>query len=320
MTFKPWKWPFAAATLVWIVLLFHGKTAQAGAPVITKDIEIAQVDGKPLHVDMAVPSPAPAGKMPVVFSIHGGGWKDGTHHNLGRLYRDLTGKGFIVVSIEYRPIPVSVWPAQLEDCLRAVRWMRANASNYQADPDRFAAWGESAGAHLAACTAIYAEDPAFADPGAFAGVSAKLQAVVCGSTPADVLYSEINNLNKGVRWNLETLMGGPPEKREAAWKQATCALHARKELPPFFLYHGDRDNVIPVAESEHFADALKAVGVPVELVIVKGGGHDSFTPVDKTKPIQPDGITLLNEMVTFLEAHLKSGSDHCDAAGSSPKL
>jgi len=306
MNFKRCEWPFAVAGLVWVVLLSFGNTAQAGAPVITKDIEIAQVDGKPLHVDMAVPSPAPAGKMPVVFSIHGGGWKDGTHHNFGRLYGDLIAKGFVVVSIEYRPIPASVWPAQLEDCLRAVRWMRANAAKYQADPDHFAAWGESAGAHLAACTAIYAEDPAFADQGALAGISAKLQAVVCGSTPADVLYSETNNLNKGVRWNLETLLGGPPEKRKAAWTQATCALNARKDLPPFFLYHGDRDNVIPVAESEHFADALKAVGVPVELVIVQGGGHDSFTPVDKTKPIQPDRITLLKDMVTFLETHLKS--------------
>jgi len=304
MTFKR-GWHIAAAILMWVATLLQGEMAKAGAPVITKDIEIAQVDGTPLHVDMAVPLPAPEGKMPVLFTIHGGGWKDGTHHNLGRLCGDMTSRGFIIVSIEYRPIPTSVWPAQLQDCLRAVRWMRANAAKYQADPDRFAAWGESAGAHLAACTAIYADDPAFADTGAFAGVSAKLQAVACGATPADVLYSETNHLNKGVRWNLETLLGGPPEKNEAAWKQATCALNARKDLPPFFLYHGDRDNVIPLAESEHFAAALRSAGVPAELIIVQGGGHDPFSAVDKTKPIEPDRAKLMNSIITFLETHLK---------------
>jgi acetyl esterase/lipase len=293
---------FCGGSFLFIAL---GFTRAAIAIEVTKGIEIAQVGNQALHVDMALPSQKSARPMPVVFTIHGGGWKDGTYHDLGRLVGPLTSKGFIVVGVEYRPIPGGKWPAQLEDCLRAVRWMRANAAKYSADPNHFGAWGESAGGHLATCVAIYGDDTRFADKGALAGVSAKLQAVAIGSPPNDILYSETNHLNKPYRWSVETMVGGTPEKNPEAWKEACPVLNVTKNLPPFFIYHGDHDSVVPLAESLHFVDALKKAGVPVEFITVVGGGHDSFSPADKTKPIQPDGLTLIKKAVAFLEKNLK---------------
>ena len=255
-----------------------------------------------MHVDIRRPiSPQPK-PMPVVFMMHSGRWKDGTYHNcFGR--SSLWTKGYTIVSIEYHPIPTARWPVQLQDCLRAVRWMRANAAKYNVDPNRFAVSGESAGAHLAACVVVYGDDPKYADKD-FPGVSAAVQAAVIGDGPLDILWSNRNHADEKLKWNVATLLGGSPEKNPEAWNEACMVLHVTKKLPPFFIWHGDKDNVIPIVEANHFVEALEKEGVPVEFIAVKGGGHDAFSPVDKAVPIEPGGNTILARMNVFLDKYL----------------
>lgn len=276
--------------------------AQGGSEIL-KDVEIGQAGSQMMHVDIMRPLHSPYSPMPVVFTMHAGGWKDGTYHNcFGR--GNLAAKGFLVVSIEYHPESATEqWPVQLQDCLRAVRWMRANAAKYNADPNHFAACGESAGAHLAACVAVYGDDPKFADP-AHPGVSAGVQAVVCGDGPFDVLSSENAHTNSAYRWNIETLLGGTPAQKPDAWNEATLVLHITNKLPPFFIWHGEKDDVVPIDEAIHFTDALQKASVPVEFIIVKNGKHDAFTPSDKTQPTDPTGMALISRMDDFLTKNL----------------
>jgi acetyl esterase/lipase len=243
--------------------------------------------------------------MPAVFVMHAGGWLDGSYHNsFGR--GNLYSQGFAVVSIEYHAANKDArWPVQLQDCLRAIRWVRANASKYDIDPSHFAACGESAGAHLAACVAVYGDDPAFAAKSDHPEVSAGVQAVVLGDAPLDILTSETNHTNPKYKWNIENLLGGTPAQNPEAWYEACMVSHVSKSLPPFFIWHGDKDNVVPIDESVRFVDALNKTGVPVEYIPVKNGGHDAFTPMDKALPIEPDGKTLVEKMTQFLERHLK---------------
>ena len=270
-----------------------------------KDIEVGLSGAQMMHVDMARPLHPPANPMPVVFTMHVGGWKDGSYHGcFGR--GGLYSKGYVLVSIEYHPAgPDARWPVQLRDCLRAVRWMRANAEKYHVDPDRFAAAGESAGAHLAACVGVYGGDPKFEEKENYPGVSARVQAVVLGDGPLDILTSNSNHTNPNLKWNVENLIGGTPEQKPGAWNEACMVLHVNKALPPFFIWHGEKDNVIPVGEALAFVETLKKEGVPVEFIPVKNGGHDAFTAADKTLPIEPDGISIVKRMTDFLDKHLK---------------
>src|SRR5207244_967611 len=85
---------------------------------------------------------------PVVVWIHGGAWRGGNKTRCPAVF--LTGKGFAVVSVNYRLSQHAVFPAQIEDCKAAIRWLRANAKQYQLDPDHIGVWGASAGGHLVA--------------------------------------------------------------------------------------------------------------------------------------------------------------------------
>src|SRR6202012_4574115 len=84
--------------------------------------------------------------------------------------------GYFLASIEYRLRPKYKWPAQIEDCKLAVRWLRANAAKYHIDPDRIGCWGHSAGGHLVACMGTM-DDPKLEGTGGYPGVSSKVQAV-----------------------------------------------------------------------------------------------------------------------------------------------
>ena len=291
---------FAAATLVAFTL----DASAQGKFETLKDIEIGLSGTTMMHVDMIRPTEPPASPMPVVFVMHSGGWKDGSYHNcIGR--GDMYKKGFVVVSIEYHPAGVNArWPMQLQDCLRAVRWMRTNAAKYHVDPNRFAAFGESAGAHLATCVAVYGDDPRFQESENYPGVSAKLQAVVLGDGPLDIISSNKNHTNPKLKWNIENLLGGTLEKKPDAWKEACMVLHVSKALPPFFIWHGEKDNVISIDEAIHFVDALKREGVPVEFIPVKNGGHDAFG----SKEADPGPNVVQDQMIAFLKKYLPPAS------------
>ena len=96
-----------------------------------KNIQYAEVDGKPLLLDLYLPE-KPEGS-PLVIWVHGGGWKGGSKQNC--FVKWLSNFGYTVASINYRLVDVAKWPAQLHDCKGAVRWLRANAQTYGYNPD-----------------------------------------------------------------------------------------------------------------------------------------------------------------------------------------
>src|ERR1700677_4162121 len=108
------------------------------------------------------------GPMPGLICVHGGGWMEGNKNSI-----DLTHfarAGYFAVSIDYRLSPVAKWPAQIQDCKRAVRWLRANAAQYNVDPARIGLWGGSAGAHLVDLIATTPNLPEFEGDGGWPGI------------------------------------------------------------------------------------------------------------------------------------------------------
>ena len=114
---------------------------------VQRDIVYKKVNGLGLQLDIYSPKSI-THPLPVVLWIHGDGWSRGRKEQRPPI--NLMAQGYIVVSIEYRLSGEAPFPAQIEDCKAAVRWLRANAATYHFDPDHIGAWGHSAGGHLAA--------------------------------------------------------------------------------------------------------------------------------------------------------------------------
>jgi acetyl esterase len=95
---------------------------------------------------------------PVLIEIHGGGWRRGSKSQFvyqGNLIEAVLAAGISLVSIDYRLTPEHTFPAQMEDVVRAVQFVRSRAKDWNIDPNPIAAMGGSAGAHLAAWVGLH---------------------------------------------------------------------------------------------------------------------------------------------------------------------
>lgn len=174
----------------------------------------------------------------------------------------------------------SIFPAQIEDCKAAVRWLRANAEKYKIDPNRFAAWGESAGGHLVALLGTTGDEKEF-DVGEHLKVSSRIQAVVDCFGPTDFLQMDEHRIQGGMVHSTPDspeakLIGGPIAENKEKVARANPITYITKDDPPFLIIHGDADPLVPHHQSELLEAALKKASVPVSFYTVKGGGHGGF--------------------------------------------
>jgi acetyl esterase/lipase len=119
---------------------------------IQRDLIYKRVNGAVLTLDLYCPEKV-SDRLPVIVWIHGGGWRSGRKERCPAVA--LVQDGFAVASIDYRLTRTAPFPAQIEDCKAAVRWLRANAAKYNLDADRVGVWGMSAGGHLAALQLVF---------------------------------------------------------------------------------------------------------------------------------------------------------------------
>lgn len=256
---------------------------------VVRDLEYAQVKGVSLKLDLYRPATKPAGAMPLVIWVHGGGWKTGT--KAGCPVAWLAAQGYAVASLDFRLLPEHPWPAQIEDPVAALRWLRRESGKYGYDAERSAAMGGSSGGHVVALWGTLTLPPAD-----------KVKAVVDWYGPTDLLTMPPNVLSaKRTRAELAKangalLLGGivmdQPEKAKAV-----SALHqVSKDDVPFLIMHGTADTSVPVDQSERLHAALKAAGVESTLKLLPGAGHGGreFDSSESRALIQ-----------AFLDKHLK---------------
>lgn len=222
-----------------------------------------------LLLDLYLPVATPTQPLPVVLWIHGGGWAAGAKENCPLVF--LAAQGVAVASMDYRLTHVAPWPAQLDDCRAAVRWLRANAATHGLDPQRIIAAGGSAGGHLAA---VLGTTPAIAED-----VSSRVQGVIDCYGPSDLLTMPPNVAGPGrddatlARSNGAKLLGGIVRDRPELARQASALHLVSADDPPFLILHGDQDEQVPLAQSQRLDAALQAAGVASTLVVLPGAGH-----------------------------------------------
>jgi acetyl esterase/lipase len=237
-------------------------------------------------LDLWVPGDA-AAPVPLVVFVHGGGWVEGDKSQVASKLPHLLEQGFAVASIGYRLASEAVFPAAVQDAKAAVRWLRANAATHGIDPDGIAAWGESAGGHLAALLGVTGDQPtAFDDPAlGNPDTSSAVQAVVDWFGPADLLALQEQAVDDGAcpdpydhdagdsyesRWLGASLEG---DVAMAELADPVTYIPTATRLPPFSIAHGDRDCVVDIGQSRLLAGALEEAGQHPQVLVLTGAGH-----------------------------------------------
>lgn len=265
-----------------LVVLFSIAVAQPGPPRLpegaTVHRDLAYVSGGHARQKLDLYLPKDGTNLPLIINIHGGAFRMGSKESGVPL--DYLARGFAVASINYRLSQHAIFPAQIEDCKAAVRWLRAHASEHRLDPNHFAAWGSSAGGHLAAMLGTTGDAREF-DVGENLAVSSRVQAVVDYFGPTDFLQMDAHRLPDGMVHDVadspeSQLVGGPIQENKEKVAKANPVTYVTKSAPPFLICHGDSDPLVPHHQSELLAAALKKAGVPVTLYTVKDGGHGGF--------------------------------------------
>src|SRR5262249_14889790 len=215
--------------------------------------------------------------LPVIVWIHGGAWMGGNKENPPGL--ELVQKGYALASINYRLSQHAKFPAQIEDCKAAIRWLRANAKTYKLDPDHIGVWGASAGGHLVALLGTTATAKSLEGSGGNPDQSSRVQCVVEFFGPADLAKmgehaGPQSKLDHNAADSPESkLIGGPIQQNKDKAAAASPVTYVSKDSAPFVILHGDKDPLVPFAQSEVLAAALNKAGVEVRLVKLPGSGH-----------------------------------------------
>ena len=254
-----------------------------------QDVVYLTPDGEPLHLDLYLPSLAEDERCPCIVFVHGGGWKNGDKKSGGKNAGWLADHGFAVASINYRLTDVAQWPAQINDCYAAVRWVRENAKNYKIDPSRVGAFGTSAGAHL---VALMGTRPC-PDPET---TSSRVQAVCDWFGPSELLTMPPNNAGDIANSNGAKLLGATVREVPELAKDASGLDNVSADDAAFLIMHGAEDKGVPVNQSAKLHAKLIRSGVPSELAIIEGAGHggkEFHTPAERKRVLRFFQRTLM---------------------------
>ncbi len=248
-------------------LLFAASAADTRTPT-HEGIVYGEAAGEKLTMDYYKGAgPAP---HPVAIIIHGGGFTSGTSKNGSEAYCAdfLVPAGYDVFSINYRLAPKYPYPAMVEDVQRAIRFIRANASEWAAYPNRIALVGGSAGGYLSNMVGLLNSpgDPSSTDR--VERENAAVQAVVTLFGPSDFRGKPMNP-------SVEALLGAPIAQRgqDVVLAEASPITHVSDNAPPFLLIHGDKDEAVPFTESTNLQTGLRAAGVRCDLIRIPNGPH-----------------------------------------------
>ncbi len=267
----------------------------ADAPRRTEDVVYGRKHGLALTMDVF--QPAKPNGCGLLFLVNGGWFSSKATPRMPAIrpevYDAYLGRGYTVFAVVTSSQPKFTVPEQIDDVLRAVRFVRANAAKYDVRPDRLGVMGASAGGHLTLCIGTLggqgrpdADDPVDRE-------SSDVQATACFFPPTDFLNyggPGLSGLGEGPLAPLQAAFksaGLPAAEKEKLGREISPIYHITAKLPPTLIISGDKDDVVPIQQSESFVDKAKDAGAPPVKLIVRPGkahGWGDFwrTPEDET--------------------------------------
>ena len=258
-----------------IILFVSSTSLQAQSFVETYGIPYRVIDGRELQMDIQRPQPVGVGKPAIVF-LCGNGWGyDKTLNREGFWYAlDLANqKGYVGVTVDYSASvensnrrPIGVFPAQIHDVKSAIRFLRANAAQYDIDPARIGVVGFSSGGNLALLLGLTVWSDGLEGQDGNLQYSSAVQAVVNLSGATDL-----------VSWNREpyvsAYVGGTLQAKPEQYRKASPINYAKPGAAPILTIHGDKDTSVSLDQALLLDARMKEVGATHTLIIESGRRH-----------------------------------------------
>ena len=271
----------------------HGFTPPAGVTVV-RDVIYGTPGGRKLDLDIVMRKELPAKPRPAIVFIHGGSWKAGNKHQFRRQAARLAERYDIFgACIFYRLSGEAKFPAALQDCKCAVRWVRSVAEKYKIDPQRVAVCGGSAGGHLSSMMAVSNGVKKYEGDGGHDEFSSNVNLAILFNGEFDMQ----DLLDKGSLISaMEAFFGSTPQQVPEVYKEASSVLHVHKDCPPMLFLHGTEDRCVSHEQALAMVKRLRELGVPAEAEIYKGKPHAWFNR-------EPDLSITVDRVERFLETH-----------------
>ncbi|MGZ3630539.1 MAG: alpha/beta hydrolase [Ktedonobacteraceae bacterium] len=240
----------------------------AGEPVA--HIEDRVIPGPAGEIPIRIYTPEGSGPFPILVFFHTGGWQIGNLDTQDPLCRRITNRaGCSVVAVDYRLAPEHPFPAAVDDCYEATKWVATHATEFQGDPSRVAVGGDSSGGNLAAVTALMARDQG----------SPKLafQLMMFPATDFRLSTPSMEELGEGYNVTKPQMMWIRNNylPNQAGWTNPLASPLLAPDLsglPPALIIYAEYDPLRDDAEA--YATRLKEAGVSVKASRYDGMIHD----------------------------------------------
>jgi acetyl esterase/lipase len=207
-----------------------------------------------------------------LIQVHGGGWILGSRAEQGiPLLNHMAANGWIGFNVDYWLSPRATLPEHVIDVKRAIAWVREHADELGVDPTRIAITGGSAGGHLTALAALTASDrslqPGFED--ADTSVMAAVPFYGIYDFQALDVYPHLRD------WLFEkVVLKATIDEAPDLYRDVSPTHRVNGDAPPFLIFHGDQDSLVPVEDARAFTKKLEGVSHnPVLYVEMHGAEH-----------------------------------------------
>ena len=262
------------------------KQAKIETSQVWKDVNYAG-DGKAYHTcDIYLPKQQ-KDSYPVVIHIYGSAWFNNNGKgmaDIGTIVRSLLDAGYAVVCPNHRSSADAQWPAQLHDIRAVVRFVRGEAQKYHFDPSFIATSGFSSGGHLSSTmattngmkTATVGSVTLDLEGslGQYTSQPSNINAACDWSGPVDLTAMDCgNHITMGKDSPEDVLLKSKLDKEPDKYRSLSAVEYIDKNDPPIIIFHGEKDNVVPVCQGKKFYELLKAAGVRTEVTYPAEGGH-----------------------------------------------
>jgi acetyl esterase/lipase len=254
--------------------------------------------------DVFVPANTNA-RLPAVIWVHGGGFVASSRSVISYYLQALAARGYVTIAIDYSRAPEARFPTPVRQTDAALTYLVANAERFNIDPERIFLAGDSAGAQIAAQTALIISDLSYARQMAIAPSMARapLRGVVlfCGLyDPASLNFeASYGRLMRTIIWAYL----GTRDPHDARVRELSVTPHITAAYPPVFISVGNADPLAP--QSVAFAEALHVKGVEVDALFFPHN-HDPPLEHEYQLLLSTDaGRLAFDRMVAFLTAHAK---------------
>ncbi len=241
---------------------------------IDRDLVYARYGNRSMLLDLYRPAAVSRKPIPAVVVMRGGGFLHGDSKGYGFIAAYLAQAGFAAACIQYRTSQEARFPAAVQDAKAAVRWLRANASEYRIEPDAIGALGGSAGGYLAAMLATSSDVPDLEGTGGYPGISSRVAAAVAMATPAD--FVDMSPYSRRAVSVIEPFIGSPLDRLVDARRRASPVSYVTRSAAPILLIHSDVDPDLPYSQALLLQRRYQEAGASAELLTIQGAPHDPW--------------------------------------------